>query len=1319
MDTTQLLYIAGAFLLGFFFAWFMGRSGPKRALEESEANAHSLQRTLDDRARTVTKLEGQLKEHGAQVDRLGGEKTALAARIADFEVSSAAAGEEIAELQRQVSEAESERLRLEAELGHVRGAYADTRTRLVEFMQQTETEQAAAEAQEEVEAAAAEEFVEDVSTALALAEASHTADIKLLTGQVQTLETELASTRAALARTSAQVALRPELTTGKRQEYAALAGEPERIVAALHERDIAVADARNEVDYLRRTIGMMTAMGAELANEVERRRREQQLLVYEVAGLTAVTRSVEMKQLADSQAGAENPPAPKQDDAAAAELRNQLDERTKELEDLKTESGPLQVNLDELQAELEALNAAKADLEAQLEARDTELTETKETLSLLQTDAAGVTAAKSAIEEQLQARGLEWDDLLARINALNEELAVFKVEEENTAKAEAPTESSVETSAPSAEVAALAAGTVSAEVTPQAARAADAAIPVEAEHAVAPQAEAPANTAVAKLAAGVAAAVALFRRKNARLAEYEQQVSTLAGDKGTLESTVAAKEEALAGTQAKVQELQDAISQRSARFDALSMHASGMEAELEIRRLDRTRLEEEVRKVAVSLQELAAVPAAEASAAAPATEVQSAEALSTTPPAEAGAAVAASSGDAQTPSAEASAPSEPAPAVEISSIEALHVGAAAVTGLVHSTQSALEDAQAQLAALQAQLAADNAAKDALAAELESRGVNLSDLQAQFAALQGEYAGVEGTRGDLQTRLQALDGKLLQYLQEYGDPEDLAAAGLAPAAGTDAEAAADSAADAAAPNGMDEQAPAPAADATGAEAAAPARPVDVAGRVAALGIVLKRGKDAFASANARIGELEDEIGALTSQKTDLETQLEQKEQALADLSGQLQSAGGEVSRLTAEVDTLTHQLGTVEAELKATDEERLRLDAQLAALNGDLESLGAAFDSGDTATVSALAAKLMGSTTEAADTAGTGETAVLAEGEAAGEAVDGHANGEATRSMAVPLTASAGAVAVAGAIRKKQLALEETSSQLASVQEEQAALTTAKADLEAQYETQVAALAEAKTQLEALQQQLDAANAAHAEELQVLDQKTAELQAQYNEAEATRLQLQTKVDELTADQEAAMALLAERDSAAQEVETKLEAVTLPLEKTVSDFKAAARAAAESRGVTVRTTTDLQDLSQLKHIGVTFEQRLYRAGAGTFWEVAHLNDDDLVLILRLTEMQQLAMDTNEVRSDAVRLAEESDSVGVLSEGETPDDFEPIQGIGKIFEQRLYSAGIRTYRQLAEMSEAQLAEICQARKPLVPDYSSWIRQARIFLDVRSGGK
>ena len=489
MDTTQLLYLAGAFLLGFFFAWFMGRSGPKRALEESEANANALKRKVDDGARASAKLEDQLKQQAAQVDRLGAEKAAIADQIATYEQSAADSAAELAQLQQQLSEAqaalseaESERLRLEAELGHMRDAYADTRTRFVDLTQQAEADRAAAEAalvEEELEAIEAEEIAEDVTTALALAEESYTAEVKELSGQVQSLETELAAARAALARMSAQVALRPEMTAGKRQEYAALAGDPDKVIAALHERDIAVVDARGEVDYLRRTIGMLTAMGAELANEVERRRREQQLLAYQVAGLTAEVRDVEMKQIADKQAevpaadlaikseedealetrlaassavAAEMQKQLEEESAAAAELRIQLDARSKELEALKASTDPLQANLDELQAEIEALNAAKADLEAQIAARDTELTETKDKLVGVQTDAGSTAEAKAGVEQQLQAQTSEWDALLARINALNDELAAISAGEpaEDAAAAppvEAPAETPAETPA--------------------------------------------------------------------------------------------------------------------------------------------------------------------------------------------------------------------------------------------------------------------------------------------------------------------------------------------------------------------------------------------------------------------------------------------------------------------------------------------------------------------------------------------------------------------------------------------------------------------------------------------------------------------------------------------------------------------------------------------------------------------------------------------------------------------------------------------------------------------------------------------------------
>jgi predicted flap endonuclease-1-like 5' DNA nuclease len=92
-----------------------------------------------------------------------------------------------------------------------------------------------------------------------------------------------------------------------------------------------------------------------------------------------------------------------------------------------------------------------------------------------------------------------------------------------------------------------------------------------------------------------------------------------------------------------------------------------------------------------------------------------------------------------------------------------------------------------------------------------------------------------------------------------------------------------------------------------------------------------------------------------------------------------------------------------------------------------------------------------------------------------------------------------------------------------------------------------------------------------------------------------------------------------------------------------------------------------------------------------------------------LQATQVDPSEIRADARRLAEESGSIGQIWEGQPPDDFEPIEGIGKVFEQRLYAAGIRTYRALADASPEQLAAIVKAQKPLQPDYRSWIAQAR----------
>ena len=51
---------------------------------------------------------------------------------------------------------------------------------------------------------------------------------------------------------------------------------------------------------------------------------------------------------------------------------------------------------------------------------------------------------------------------------------------------------------------------------------------------------------------------------------------------------------------------------------------------------------------------------------------------------------------------------------------------------------------------------------------------------------------------------------------------------------------------------------------------------------------------------------------------------------------------------------------------------------------------------------------------------------------------------------------------------------------------------------------------------------------------------------------------------------------------------------------------------------------QDLATVHGIGAAYEQRLYNAGVGTYWELAHLNDDDFVSMLRLGDLQQKVID-----------------------------------------------------------------------------------------------
>ncbi len=137
---------------------------------------------------------------------------------------------------------------------------------------------------------------------------------------------------------------------------------------------------------------------------------------------------------------------------------------------------------------------------------------------------------------------------------------------------------------------------------------------------------------------------------------------------------------------------------------------------------------------------------------------------------------------------------------------------------------------------------------------------------------------------------------------------------------------------------------------------------------------------------------------------------------------------------------------------------------------------------------------------------------------------------------------------------------------------------------------------------------------------------------------------------------------------------------------------------------------QDLSKVKGIGTIYEQKLYAAGIGSFWNLAQADVAELARIFEIKDFQKVDLDA--VKADALRIAEETNTVGRSWDGTPPDDFEPFGGIGEVFEGRLYDAGICTYRGVANATVERLAEICKAPAWRTPDYAGWIAQARARL-------
>jgi len=134
---------------------------------------------------------------------------------------------------------------------------------------------------------------------------------------------------------------------------------------------------------------------------------------------------------------------------------------------------------------------------------------------------------------------------------------------------------------------------------------------------------------------------------------------------------------------------------------------------------------------------------------------------------------------------------------------------------------------------------------------------------------------------------------------------------------------------------------------------------------------------------------------------------------------------------------------------------------------------------------------------------------------------------------------------------------------------------------------------------------------------------------------------------------------------------------------------------------------QKLARIRGIGRVYEDKLFQAGIGTFWQVATASNEKLAAIFAIQDFQ--AVDLDAIKEDARRLAEETGTMGRVWSGQKPDDFESLPGIGKTYEARLYDAGVCTFAKLAAMTEAEIAAIVKAPKWNQPDYAAWIAFAQ----------
>lgn len=399
MDNTQILYLAGAFLIGFIIAWFAGRSGPTRAAEEAVAETESVRRKLKTVENDLRKTEGQLKDNLATLDQMAADKENLVKLLKASEQGLTEASAELNRLHAALRSSHDAELQLKAELEHTRGAWSGARARSAALAAQKEAAtQAAVETNEAAES----------TTTTALAER---VEADALAERMVALESELALARATAERLAEkEVLVSAELYLRRREYSDIVASGEDAIAAALAARDRAIADAQNQLDYMRRDLSMLTAAGAQIAAALEQRNSEYAILLDRIAA-TETARLTTPAALTVSEEETELiiPTADLPD------FQAELDARTAELDELKNEH-------ENLKAALEEAITARAALQQQLDERISQIEGLNSAFAAAQEQLAALSADRETLMRRLAERSTMISGLLDKIGAYDLQL---------------------------------------------------------------------------------------------------------------------------------------------------------------------------------------------------------------------------------------------------------------------------------------------------------------------------------------------------------------------------------------------------------------------------------------------------------------------------------------------------------------------------------------------------------------------------------------------------------------------------------------------------------------------------------------------------------------------------------------------------------------------------------------------------------------------------------------------------------------------------------------------------------------------------------